>query len=624
MFVYLEHHFIVTAMVAATGASSLLHSNFLIINIMEPQLESLATSEAAVNEASKPTPMPLTKAQILEQLQEIAGKDAAEITREEVNRLRVQFYSIRHEETAAEKAAFVEAGGADDAFEPATDEIEEQFKAAYGIIKEKKAALAAEQEAERQANLIKKNEIIAEIDSAADDTDNVHRQLERVRELQAEFKAIGEVPAPEVSDLWKRYQQATEKFYDQLKVNKDLRDLDFRKNLESKTLICDEAARLVDEPDVVVAFRRLQDLHNKWREIGPVAKEFREEIWARFKDLSAEINKKYQAFFEERKAVEQQNEQAKQLLIERVEAIRPEELTSFAAWDEATAGIIAAQEEWKTLGFASRKANAQLFGRFRAVCDAFFAAKAAYYKGVKEESANNLAQKISLCEQAEELQDSTDWKKASDALIELQAKWKSIGAVPRKQSDAVWARFRAACDKFFEAKKQNSSDRRQTEQANLKAKRAIIASLKEITAEGAADRKEAIARVRELMKQYQEVGHVPFRDKDKLHDAYRAEVARLHDELDMSTAKAAMAAFENDVNDMADGDLSRQRDKLMRSLEMKKNEIKTFENNLGFFNSKSKSGEAMVRDMERRIARLRDEQTNIEKKIQLIDAKINA
>lgn len=623
MFVYLEHYFIVTAMVAATCASSLLHSNFLIINIMEPQLESLATSEAAVNEASKPTPTPLTKAQILEQLQEIAGKDAAEITREEVNRLRVQFYSIRHEETAAEKAAFVEAGGAAETFEPAADEAEEQFKAAYNIIKEKKAALAAEQEAERQVNLVKKNEIIAEIDSAADDTDNVHRQLERVRELQAEFKAIGEVPAPEVSDLWKRYQQATEKFYDQLKVNKDLRDLDFRKNLESKTLICDEAARLVEEPDVVVAFRRLQDLHNKWREIGPVAKEFREEIWGRFKDLSAEINKKYQAFFEERKAVEQQNEQAKLLLIERVEAIKPEELTSFAAWDEATAGIIAAQEEWKTLGFASRKANAQLFGRFRAVCDAFFAAKAAYYKSVKEESANNLAQKISLCEQAEELQDSTDWKKASDALIELQAKWKSIGAVPRKQSDAVWARFRAACDKFFEAKKQNSSDRRQTEQANLKAKRAVIAALKEITAD-APDRKEAIAKVRELMKQYQEVGHVPFRDKDKLHDAYRAEVARLHDELDMSTAKAAMTAFENDVNDMTGGDLSRQRDKLMRSLEMKKNEIKTFENNLGFFNSKSKSGEAMVRDMERRIARLRDEQTNIEKKIQLIDAKINA
>lgn len=591
---------------------------------MEPQLESLATSEAAVNDATQPKPAPLTKAQIVERMQEIAGKDAAEITREEVNRMRVQFYAIRHDEMAAEKAAYLADGGAEDAFTPAADEAEEQFKAAYQTIKEKKATLAAEQEAERQANLEKKNAIIAEIDAAADDTDNVHRLLERVRELQTEFKAIGEVPAPEVSDLWKRYQLATEKFYDQLKVNKDLRDLDFRKNLESKTLICEEAARLAEEPDVVVAFRRLQDLHNKWREIGPVAKEHREELWARFKDLSAEINKKYQAFFEERKAVEQQNEQSKLALIERVEAIKPEELTSFAAWDEATKQVIAIQEDWKKLGFASRKANAQLFSRFRSLCDAFFAAKAAHYKAVKEDSADNLAKKISLCEQAEELQDSTDWKKAADALIELQTKWKAIGPVPKKQSDAVWARFRAACDKFFEAKKQNSTDRRQTEQTNLKEKKAIIAALKEIKAEEGADRKEAIAKVRELMKQYQAVGHVPFRDKDKLHDAYRAEVARLHDELDMSTAKAAMAAFENDVNELSGNDLSRQRDKLVRSLEMKKNEIKTFENNLGFFNSKSKSGEAMLRDMERRIARLRDEQSNIEKKIQLIDAKINA
>lgn len=591
---------------------------------MEPQLQPLTTPEAAANDATQPKTAPLTKDEILARMQELAQKDAAEITREDVNRLRVQFYAVRHDEVAALKAEFIAAGNAEEAFEAPADSVEEQFKAAYSAIKEKKAALAAEVEARKQENLDKKNAIIAEIDSAADDADNVHRQLERVRELQTEFKEIGEVPAPEVSDLWKRYQQATEKFYDQLKVNKDLRDLDFRKNLESKTLICEEAARLSEEPDIVVAFRRLQDLHDKWREIGPVAKEHREEIWARFKDLSADINKKYQAFFEERKAVERQNEQAKQALIEKVEAIKPEELNSFAAWDEATKQIIAVQEEWKKLGFASRKANAQLFSRFRELCDGFFSAKAAHFKGVKEESAENLAKKISLCEQAEELQDSTDWKKASDALIELQNKWKTIGPVPKKQSDAVWARFRAACDKFFESKKQNSSERRSSEQANLKAKREIIEQFKAITAATATDRKETIAKVREMMKQYQAIGHVPFRDKDKLHEAYRAEVSRLHDELDMSTAKAALAAFENDVNELSGNDLTRQREKLVRSLDMKKNEIKTFENNLGFFNSRSKSGEAMVRDMERRIARLRDEQAGIEKKIQLIDAKINA
>lgn len=589
---------------------------------MEPQLESLTAPEAAANDATQQKPAPLTKEEVLAQMLAEAEKDAAEVTREDINLLKARFHSLRREEIAAEKAAYVAEGNDETTFVPATDEAEEKFTAAYNIIKEKKAALAAEIEAQRQVNLAKKNDIIAEINAAADDADNAHLQFNHVRDLQAKFKEIGEVPAPEVSDLWKRYQLATERFYDQWKVNKDLRDLDLRKNFESKSLICEEAARLNEEPDIVVAFRRLQDLHDKWREIGPVAKEFREEIWNKFKDLSTEINKRYQAFFEERKAVERQNESAKLALIEKVEAIKPGELTSFTAWDEATKQVIALQEEWKTLGYASRKTNAQLFQRFRELCDGFFQAKAAHFKEVKEESAENLAKKISLCEQAEELQDSTDWKKATDALLDLQAKWKAIGPVPKKQSDAVWTRFRTACDKFFDAKKANNSERRNSEQANLKAKRDIIGQLKTITAE-APDRKEAIAKVRELMKEYQAIGHVPFKEKDKLHDAYRTEVSRLHDELDMSTAKAAMAAFESDVNNMAGNDLSRQKEKLMRSLELKKQEIKTFENNLGFFSSKSKSGDAMVRDMERRIARLRDEQANIEKKIKLINDKLN-
>lgn len=587
---------------------------------MDTELQQPLTAEqAAVNPAGKPAP--LTKDEIVEQMAELAAKPAAEVSREDVNRLKVQFYGVRHEEIAAQKAAYIEANGSDEGFAPADDPQEVAFKNAYSVIKEKKAALAAEQEAERLENLARKNAIIAEIESASDDADNVHLQLERVRTLQVDFKAIGEVPALEVSDCWKRYQLATEKFYDQLKVNKDLRDLDFRKNLETKTLICDEAARLNEEPDVVVAFRRLQDLHEKWREVGPVAKEYREEIWAKFKDLSAEINKKYQAFFEERKAAERENEDAKKSLIERMEAVNLSELTSFNAWDAATKTVISIQEEWKKLGFASRKANNQLYGRFRELCDAFFTAKADYFKEAKEETAENLAKKISLCEMAEELQDSTDWKKAADALIELQAKWKAIGAVPKKQSDAVWTRFRAACDKFFEAKKANSSERRNSEQSNLNAKREIIEKLKAIVATDAEQRKETIARVRELMKEYQGIGHVPFRDKDKLHDSYRAEVSRLYDQLDMSTQKAAMAAFENEANELSGNDLTRQREKLLRQLELKKNEIKTFENNLGFFNSRSKSGEAMVRDMERRIARLRDDQTQIEKKLQIIDSK---
>lgn len=567
---------------------------------------------------------PMGKTEIVAALEKISQKDAAEITREEVNRLKVQFFAIRHDELAAEKAEFLAKGNEEAAFAALPDEHEDAFKAALNIIKEKKAELAAAQEAERLINLDKKNAVIDEIDAASEDTDNVHRHLDKVRELQQQFKAIGEVPAPEVSNLWKRYQTATEKFYDQLKVNKDLRDLDFRKNFESKLLICEESERLSEEPDVVVAFRRLQDLHDKWREIGPVAKEQREDIWNRFKDASAVINKKYQAFFEERKAAERANEEAKNALCEQIEAISLDELKSFAAWDEKTKAVLQAQEEWTKLGFASRKTNAALFTRFRSLCDNFFSSKATYFKSVKDDLSENLAKKLTLCEKAEELKDSTDWKKTTDKLIALQNEWKSIGAVPKKQSDAVWTRFRAACDYFFEQKKQTGSDTRRTEQANLKEKKAIIEQLRAITAEGAADIAAAKASVRELMGKYQQIGHVPFRDKDKLHDAYRAEVSRLYDELDMSTAKAGMAAFEASVDEMS-GDsreLMRQRDKLMRSLEMKRSEIKTFENNLGFFNSRTKSGEAMLNDIQRRISRLRDDQTNIEKKIALIDSKL--
>ena len=567
---------------------------------------------------------PMGKTEIVAALEKISQKDAAEITREEVNRLKVQFFAIRHDELAAEKAEFLAKGNEEAAFAALPDEHEDAFKAALNIIKDKKAELAAAQEAERLINLDKKNAVIDEIDAASEDTDNVHRHLDKVRELQQQFKAIGEVPAPEVSNLWKRYQTATEKFYDQLKVNKDLRDLDFRKNFESKLLICEESERLSEEPDVVVAFRRLQDLHDKWREIGPVAKEQREDIWNRFKDASAVINKKYQAFFEERKAAERANEEAKNALCEQIEAISLDELKSFAAWDEKTKAVLQAQEEWKKLGFASRKTNAALFTRFRSLCDNFFSSKATYFKSVKDDLSENLAKKLTLCEKAEELKDSTDWKKTTDKLIALQNEWKSIGAVPKKQSDAVWTRFRAACDYFFEQKKQTGSDTRRTEQANLKEKKAIIEQLRAITAEGAADIAAAKASVRELMGKYQQIGHVPFRDKDKLHDAYRAEVSRLYDELDMSTAKAGMAAFEASVDEMS-GDsreLMRQRDKLMRSLEMKRSEIKTFENNLGFFNSRTKSGEAMLNDIQRRISRLRDDQTNIEKKIALIDSKL--
>lgn len=600
---------------------------------MDLQNEPLTTSDAPATEAalnqeteSKSRPTPMSKSEIVDTIKAMVEKDVAEISNEDINRLKVRFYAIRHDEITAEKAAFLEVeGNVESEFTPAADALEEDFKAALQVYKDKRAALKAEQTARELDNLQKKNAIIEEINNASDDTDNVHRHIDRVRELQQSFKEIGAVPDTEASALWKRYQEATEKYYDQLKVNKDLRDLDFKKNLEMKTLIIEQAQKLVDEPDIVVAFRHLQDLHNKWRVVGPVAREVREEIWLKFKDISAEINKKYQAFFEERKAAEMRNEECKIALCERIEAIDVESLKNHSAWEEATKTVLAAQEEWKQLGYASRKANAELFKRFRNRCDEFFAAKADYFKRIKEEYAENLAKKISLCEQAEELKESTDWKKAADKLIDLQAKWKAIGAVPQKQSDAIWTRFRAACDYFFDRKKQSGSETRKAEQENLQQKRDIIEQLKAIGAAEGEERKAAINKVRDLMQAYQQVGHVPFREKDKLHDAYRAEVSRLYDLLDMNNRRAARAAFEDKVKEI-EGDnreLSRQRERLLRSLETKKNEIKTFENNLGFFNSRSSSGAAMLRDMENRIARLREELTEIQNKIQLVESKIN-
>lgn len=566
---------------------------------------------------------PVTKVEVIANAEAIAEKDGADINRDEVSRLKQQFYAIRHAEVEAAKAEFVANGNDAAAFVAAEDADELRFKEVLAAIKEKKNAYLAAIEAARQANFEKKDAIINELIAMADDTDNVNRHFPRFRELQQEFKAVGEVPASELNDQWKRYQTAVERFYDQLKVNKDLRDYDFKKNLDTKILLCEEAEKLDAEDDVITAFKRLQELHDKWRETGPVAKEIREEIWARFKDASAVVNKKYQAFFEGRKQRERENEDAKTAICERVEALDFSAIKSHAAWEEMTRTILAAQEEWKKLGFASRKMNNVLFSRFRGVCDNFFAKKAEYFKNMKDELAGNLVKKTALVERAEALKDSTDWKKVTDEMVALQKEWKTIGGVAKKHSDAIWRRFQDACDYFFEQKKKATSGVRKAEQANLKDKRAVIEEIKAIP-EGTS-REDAGAKVRELMARYQQIGHVPFRDKDKLHEAYRAAVDEAYAKFDLRAAKAHMANFEASISNMG-GDqqkLLRERDRMMRALEQKRVEIHTFENNLGFFNSKSKSGDSMMREMERRIQRLREELETIEKKIGLIDSQLS-
>lgn len=561
-----------------------------------------------------------TKEDIMARLTKLAVDETVEISREEIAHLKQRFYAIRKLEQEAELAAHLAEGKDAESFLPSLDPTEEEFKTMMNTVRERKAALAAAEEEERNKNLTRKLALIEELNTISADTDNVNRAFPRVKEIQAEFKEIGEVPATEATDLWKNYQAAVEQFYDQLKVNKDLRDYDFRKNLELKTLLCEEAEKLNDEEDIVLAFKRLQNLHDEWRQTGPVAKEVREEIWARFKDASTLVNKKYQGFFEERKARELENEKAKTEICERVEALDFSSLKTYSAWDEMTKQILAAQEDWKKLGFASRKANNALFTRFRSVCDKFFTLKAEHYREMKEELAANLAKKTALCEKAEALKDSTDWKKTADELVRLQKEWKTIGTVPKKHSDNIWHRFQAACDAFFESRKANLSESRAAEQVNLKAKREIIAALKEIPLD--ANRAEMMPKVKELQAKWQTIGHVPMREKDKLYDEYRAACDALYNRLGRD--RGGRSRFEDVINEMGTDEqkLYRERERILRAFEIKRNELKTYENNLGFLSSKSKSGDSMVREMERRIQRIKDDLASIEEKIKLIDSKL--
>ncbi len=594
----------------------------------KPEVAAAVTEEVVnqVSETQKVSEESLTnyaamdKKQLVEVLQNLAQQPVNEV-KEDVVRVRVAFAAIRKEELAKEKEAFIAKGNEEAAFAPAADELEEQFKSLYAEIKEKRAAYNAAQDALKAENLAKKREIISKINEIAEDADNVNRQYSTVQQLQQDFKAIGEVPSENDTEVWKAYQVAVERFYDLLKMNKELRDYDFKKNLEQKQALCAEAEALDEEADIVDAFKKLQQLHTSWREIGPVSKEIREELWTRFKNASAVINKKYQSFFEERKANEKKNAEGKEALCVKIEAISTDNLKTYAAWDEATKAIIGLQEEWKKLGFASRKVNTELFARFRKSCDEFFAKKAEFFKRMKDELAANLAKKIELCEKAEALKDSTEWKKTTDALIALQKEWKTVGPVVKKHSDAVWKRFIAACDAFFEEKKKQNVNVHSVEHENLKQKKDIIAQINSILEN--KETEDAPNKVRELMKKWQEVGHVPYKEKDKVYAEYKAAIDKAFEQLDMKAKKARMANFANSINQMSDtGKVYHERERLVRAYEMKSQELKTYENNLGFFNAQSKSGNSLVKEMERKIANIKEEISMLEQKIKLIDEKI--
>ena len=556
-----------------------------------------------------------SKSELVDMMRAAAARPIEEV-KDEVQAIKAAFFALRREEVAQEKEAFLANGNEESAFVPKDDADENNLKELLNVLKERRTEYNAAQEANREANLEKKRQIIALINEIANDPDNINRQFNRVKQLQQDFKDAGEVPATADTEIWKEFQRATERFYDVLKMNKELRDYDFKKNLELKQQLCEEAEALDEETDIVSAFRKLQELHNNWREIGPVAKELREELWARFKAASSAINKKYQTFFEDRKSKEKENADAKTELCEKIEQISTDNLKTYAQWDEVTKQIIALQEDWKKLGYASRKANAALFARFRKSCDDFFAKKAEFYKSMKEELSANLAKKIDLCERAEALMDSTDWKEATDKFVEMQKEWKTIGPVVKKYSDNVWKRFIAACDHFFEEKKKQNVNVHAVEHENLKAKKEVIANLK-AAIEGAAE--DAAQTVRDLMDRWQEIGHVPFKEKDKIYAQYRELVDKAFETLNMRGSRPRVDGGGSRGPRMGgDRNLS-ERDRLVRTYEQRMSELKTFENNMGFLTANTKSGNSLVQEMERRIAKLKEEIAELEQKIKELD-----
>ncbi len=593
--------------------------------VAEPveNVENTEPASAAPEETPAEPQIPLmnTKEEVVARAQEIAQQDDGG-NKQELELLKQLYYKYHRADLAARQQAYVEAGGDPEAYQPEPDPTEEPFKQAMQQIRQRRAQLQAEQEQQRAQNLERKQAVIEKIKLLATTPEEAGKSYDAFKELQAEWKEIGPVPVENVSEVWKNYQLYVEQFYDMLKLNIQFREYDFRKNLEAKTLLCEQAERLVGEKDVVKAINQLQTLHQEWKEIGPVAKDLREEIWNRFKEASTVVRKRHQEYFEARKAQEEENLARKTELCEQVEAIPTDGLKTFADWDAKTREIIDLQSVWKTIGFAPQKVNTQIFERFRAACDKFFTAKAAYFKSVKEELNQNLARKKELVEKAEALQDSTEWKQTSDALIELQKQWKTIGAVPRKVSDELWKRFVGACDHFFEAKNQATAGEREEQKQNLEKKQNIIERLRAL-ADNAVD--VSAQKVHELQAEWNAVGFVPIRDKDKLYKQYREVVDQLYKQFNLQHAEQRLNSFKTTLRVSAEAGantLARERERLTRAFEIMKSELQTYENNIGFLSASSKKGNSLVAEIQKKADKLKDELDLLRKKIKAVEAEM--
>ena len=573
--------------------------------VEEPQAETSTTSIVAYE----------TETEVVNRLKEIAESDE-EVTRQELDSLKSNFYRIHRAEADAAYKKFIEEGGAAEEYAPEPDPEETAFKELMAAIREKRAAAAAALEQEREENYQKKLEIIDKIKALTENPDEINRGYNDFKELQQQWNDIKEVPADKATTLWKTYQQAVEAFYDTLKLSNELRAYDFKKNLERKTALCEAAEKLSEETDIIVAFRKLQQLHQDFRETGPVASDLREEIWNRFKDASTVINKRHQEFFEARKQKEEENLAKKTAICETIEGFNLEELKTFADWNAMSEKVTALQAEWRTIGYAPQKMNTKIFERFRAACDHFFTSKNAYFQTVRDTLNQNYALKLELVEQAEALKESTDWKATTDTLVDLQKKWKEIGSVPKKYSDQIWERFNTACDAFFAAKKEANKGANEEQHANLEKKRAIIDTLAAIVPEEFEG--DLRSKLREAQEEWNQIGHVPFKEKDKLYKLLREQMDRLYGYANEHAAKRRIDRFKESIKGGNGGDV---RSRLTRQLDILNNEIKTYENNLGFLtlSSKSKQGNSLIEELNRKMEKLQADKEEVKAKLKALD-----
>lgn len=561
-----------------------------------------------------------TKQEVLDRVKEIAHSDDT-LAKDEVDYLKTVFYKLHIAEREENLKKYLEAGGDPESYRVTPDETEEEFKAEMGIIKEKRAKLFKEQEEEKEANLKKKLDILEKIKAMVTSPEEANKSYQEFKALQQEWKEIKNVPATKASELWRNYQLYVEQFYDMLKLNSEAREYDFKKNQEIKIHLCEAAEKLADEPDVISAFHQLQKLHQEYRETGPVAKELREEIWARFKAASTVINKRHQQHFEQLRAKEEDNLARKTALCEKAEAIAAEENKGASDWEKHTKAIIEIQAEWKTIGFAPQKMNVKIFERFRAICDDFFGRKAEYFKNLKETFKANAEKKRALVEKAKALQDSTEWRSTSDKLIALQKEWKTIGMVPKKLGDQLWEEFLGACNHFFEARNAANSGQRNEEHANLAKKREVIEKLKAIDTNTEGNVQEMVQK---LVEEYNSIGHVPYKEKDKVYDEYHATLDKLYKELNISVSQRRLSNFKNKLKNVAEqgaNALDNERARLVRQFEALKNEVQTYENNLGFLNASSKKGNSLIDEMNRKAQKLKDDMNLLREKIKAIDAQ---